>query len=106
MLRDESPLRTKPWAAVGSFRYIVREDRWEWSDEVARMHGYRPGSITPTTDLVLDAPMNWFGFCGCDSLSWPQRDDLKWLHCAVAGVLKGRLDLAPSLRHAASVMTT
>jgi hypothetical protein len=52
MLRDESPLRTKPWAAVGSFRYIVREDRWEWSDEVARMHGYRPGSITPTTDLA------------------------------------------------------
>jgi hypothetical protein len=53
MLRDESPLRTKPWAAVGSFRYIVREDRWEWSDEVARMHGYQPGSITPTTGLVL-----------------------------------------------------
>src|SRR5271156_2318104 len=53
MLRDESPLRTKPWAAVGSFRYIVRKDRWEWSDEVARMHGYRPGTVTPTTDLVL-----------------------------------------------------
>jgi hypothetical protein len=48
----------------------------------------------------------WECHVGCDSLSWPQRDDLKWLHCAVAGVLKGRLDLAPSLRHAASVMTT
>jgi hypothetical protein len=53
MVRDESPLPPKPWASVGSFRYIVRDDRWEWSDEVARMHGYRPGTVTPTTELVL-----------------------------------------------------
>jgi PAS domain S-box-containing protein len=53
MVRDESPLPPKPWAPVGSFRYIVRDDRWEWSDEVARMHGYRPGTVTPTTELVL-----------------------------------------------------
>lgn len=53
MVRDESPLLPKPWAPVGSFRYFVRDDRWEWSDEVARMHGYRPGTVTPTTDLVL-----------------------------------------------------
>jgi PAS domain S-box-containing protein len=38
---------------VGTFRYFVHDDRWEWSDEVARMHGYRPGSVTPTTELVL-----------------------------------------------------
>lgn len=53
MVRDESPLRPKPWAPVGSFRYFVREDRWEWSDEVSRMHGYKPGTVAPTTDLVL-----------------------------------------------------
>ena len=45
MARDES--------TVGSFRYFVHEDRWEWSDEIARMHGYRPGTVSPTTDLVL-----------------------------------------------------
>lgn len=38
---------------VGSFRYIVADDRWEWSDAVARMHGYEPGTVTPTTDLIL-----------------------------------------------------
>ncbi len=27
--------------------------RWEWSDPVARMHGYHPGAITPTTELLL-----------------------------------------------------
>ncbi len=38
---------------VGSFRYLARDDRWEWSDEVAAMHGYAPGTVTPTTELVL-----------------------------------------------------
>jgi PAS domain S-box-containing protein len=38
---------------AGSFRYLASEDRWEWSDEVAAMHGYQPGSVNPTTDLVL-----------------------------------------------------
>jgi PAS domain S-box-containing protein len=38
---------------VGSFRFSVDGERWEWSDEVARMHGYEPGSVVPTTELVL-----------------------------------------------------
>jgi PAS domain S-box-containing protein len=38
---------------VGRVSYLTREDRWEWSDEVARMHGYEPGTVTPTTELVL-----------------------------------------------------
>lgn len=38
---------------VGWFRYFFDDDRWEWSDEVARVHGYEPGAVTPTTDLVL-----------------------------------------------------
>jgi hypothetical protein len=41
------------WPIAGSFKYHAREDRWEWSDEVAAMHGYEPGTITPTTELVL-----------------------------------------------------
>jgi hypothetical protein len=38
---------------VGSFRYFRAEDRWEWSDAVAQMHGYAPGTVQPTTSLVL-----------------------------------------------------
>ncbi|MFV9454460.1 PAS and ANTAR domain-containing protein [Rhodococcus sp. NM-2] len=38
---------------VGSFRFFLDGQRWEWSDAVARMHGYRPGEIVPTTELLL-----------------------------------------------------
>ncbi|MEB3982163.1 PAS and ANTAR domain-containing protein [Mycobacterium sp. 663a-19] len=38
---------------VGWFRFYFADQRWEWSEQVQRMHGYRPGSVTPTTDLVL-----------------------------------------------------
>jgi hypothetical protein len=38
---------------VGRFRYIARHDRWEWSAELARMHRYQPGTVTPTADLIL-----------------------------------------------------
>ncbi|CAM3271924.1 antitermination regulator [Mycobacterium intermedium] len=38
---------------VGSFRFYFEDQRWEWSDQVQQMHGYEPGSVTPTTELVL-----------------------------------------------------
>lgn len=38
---------------VGSFRYFRAQDRWEWSDAVARMHGYPPGAAQPSTALVM-----------------------------------------------------
>jgi PAS domain S-box-containing protein len=38
---------------VGWFRFYFDEDRWEWSPQVQKMHGYAPGTITPTTELVL-----------------------------------------------------
>ena len=38
---------------VGSFKYFRDEERWEWSDAVAQMHGYAPGAIEPTTALVM-----------------------------------------------------
>lgn len=38
---------------VGRFRYWLSEERWEWSDTVARMHGYEPGTVVPSTDLLL-----------------------------------------------------
>lgn len=37
---------------VGRFRYRFGSRRWEWSDEVAAMHGYPPGTV-PTTELLL-----------------------------------------------------
>ncbi|MGW4335172.1 PAS and ANTAR domain-containing protein [Rhodococcus koreensis] len=38
---------------VGSFRFFLDGQRWEWSDTVAQMHGYTPGEVTPTTELLL-----------------------------------------------------
>lgn len=38
---------------VGWFRFYFADERWEWSDEVQAMHGYEPGSVSPTTELVL-----------------------------------------------------
>jgi fructose-specific component phosphotransferase system IIB-like protein len=38
---------------VGWFRFFFAEERWEWSPQVERMHGYEPGSVQPTTALVL-----------------------------------------------------
>jgi PAS domain S-box-containing protein len=38
---------------VGRFEYRYGDGVWTWSDAVARMHGYEPGEIEPTTELVL-----------------------------------------------------
>lgn len=38
---------------VGSFEYRYDSDTWTWSDTVAIIHGYEPGQVQPTTELVL-----------------------------------------------------
>ena len=38
---------------VGRFEFFVADQRWVWSDSVARMHGYQPGQVRPTTELLL-----------------------------------------------------
>jgi fructose-specific component phosphotransferase system IIB-like protein len=38
---------------VGWFRFYFADERWEWSPQVERMHGYEPGTVSPTTRLVL-----------------------------------------------------
>jgi fructose-specific component phosphotransferase system IIB-like protein len=38
---------------VGWFRFSFADERWEWSPQVERMHGYEPGTTNPTTELVL-----------------------------------------------------
>ncbi|QXN95614.1 PAS and ANTAR domain-containing protein [Nocardia iowensis] len=39
--------------SAGSFRFWLADQRWEWSDEVALIHGYAAGSVQPTTELLL-----------------------------------------------------
>ncbi len=38
---------------AGAFRFWFVGQRWEWSDELARRHGYVPGSVVSTTQLLL-----------------------------------------------------
>jgi PAS domain S-box-containing protein len=38
---------------VGWFRLYFDGEQWEWSPEVERLHGYEPGTVKPTTALVL-----------------------------------------------------
>ncbi|WP_410599634.1 PAS and ANTAR domain-containing protein [Amycolatopsis sp. lyj-90] len=38
---------------IGSFRFHFADQSWEWSDEVAQLHGYAPGTVQPTTELLL-----------------------------------------------------
>ena len=51
--RGERPVLVSPDLDVGSFRFWFVGQSWEWSDEVARMHGYEPGEVVPTTELLL-----------------------------------------------------
>ena len=46
-LRGGAPQR------VGRFEYHYDRDTWTWSDTVAIIHGYEPGQVHPTTELVL-----------------------------------------------------
>lgn len=38
---------------TGWFRFYFDDRRWQWSPQVQQMHGYKPGAVTPTTELVL-----------------------------------------------------
>lgn len=38
---------------VAGFRYDAVTDTWWWSDEMFALHGYRPGEVDATTDLLL-----------------------------------------------------
>jgi PAS domain S-box-containing protein len=51
--RLDRALMGGPPQRVGRFEYHYPTDTWTWSDTVARMHGYQPGEVTPTTELVL-----------------------------------------------------
>ncbi|WP_445170538.1 PAS and ANTAR domain-containing protein [Mycolicibacterium sp. Dal123E01] len=38
---------------VGRFHFYIDGQRWEWSESIERLHGYAPGTVTPTSDLIL-----------------------------------------------------
>ncbi|MCV7156360.1 ANTAR domain-containing protein, partial [Mycolicibacterium brisbanense] len=42
-----------PPQRVGRFEYRYDTETWTWSDAVAQMHGYEPGEVQPTTELML-----------------------------------------------------
>jgi len=44
----ESSIGVGPPPVTGSFNFYFADERWEWSPEVADIHGYRPGTVTPT----------------------------------------------------------
>ena len=37
----------------GPFRYDVVHKSWWWSDDLYRIHGFEPGDVVPTTDLLV-----------------------------------------------------
>ncbi len=49
---DDSPLDGAS-LLVGEYRYHVPTQRWTWSPETYRMHGFEPGEVVPTTAMVL-----------------------------------------------------
>ncbi|BBZ12333.1 PAS domain-containing protein [Mycobacterium branderi] len=40
-------------AEMGWFWFNIDDDRWLWSAQVERMHGYQPGTTAPSTPLLL-----------------------------------------------------
>jgi hypothetical protein len=44
---------SQPSGAVGHFTYTVASDGWAWSDGMYAMHGYAPGEVPATTEVLL-----------------------------------------------------
>jgi PAS domain S-box-containing protein len=50
----DHPAAEHPAFRYGRFWYYRDEDRWEWSDQLARLHGYESAeAVAPTIDLLL-----------------------------------------------------
>lgn len=47
------PFEDEDVRQTGRFAYDVRNDSWEWDDDVFAIHGYAPGEVEPTTELFL-----------------------------------------------------
>ncbi|QNN51911.1 PAS and ANTAR domain-containing protein [Nocardioides mesophilus] len=38
---------------IGRYTYTVDTDSWWWSDTLYEIHGFRPGEVLPSTDVML-----------------------------------------------------
>jgi alkylated DNA nucleotide flippase Atl1 len=46
-------VRSTDIGPFGLFRYLYTTDTWWWSDPVYEIHGFVPGEVVPTTELIL-----------------------------------------------------
>ncbi|WP_039824083.1 PAS and ANTAR domain-containing protein [Nocardia testacea] len=60
MRREDGVVAEELWDSIGSvsqcagaFRFWFADQRWEWSEAVAEMHGYPPEPMAPSTELLL-----------------------------------------------------
>lgn len=44
----------RPTQPVGRYTFDLIHDRWDWSPEIYTMHGYQPGEVVPSTQLLLE----------------------------------------------------
>lgn len=91
-----------PNALVGSFTWDVDRDRWWWSEELFRIHGFEPGEIIPTTDLWLSHkhPEDLDKVKYCVEGAIVQRDKFGCYHRILdAGRRERHVLLAGSTRH-------
>ena len=47
------PLDPEGPRQTGRFVFHVADERWEWDDDVFALHGYTPGEVEPTTELIM-----------------------------------------------------
>ncbi|WP_129336175.1 hypothetical protein [Cellulomonas endophytica] len=50
---DHPATTSVPTLRAGTFRLQRRDDRWTWSDGMFAVHGFAPGEVVPTTELLL-----------------------------------------------------
>lgn len=60
VLSDATPTTAAPQGSqspesqlVGTFRLELPAELWTWSDEVFLMHGFAPGDVVPSTDVLV-----------------------------------------------------
>ncbi|GAA3660807.1 PAS and ANTAR domain-containing protein [Nocardioides ginsengisoli] len=45
--------RVETLRQTGRFVFHVAADKWVWDDDVYAIHGYAPGEVEPTTELIM-----------------------------------------------------
>ncbi|MGH3507790.1 MAG: PAS and ANTAR domain-containing protein [Nocardioidaceae bacterium] len=56
MAADQSPIGPPPFGLsqrIGHFHYDTVTGKWEWDDELYRLHGYEPDEVEVSLDLIL-----------------------------------------------------